>query len=368
MASNLPNDVRAVRRDRGLTVVELAARSGLSRQSIGAIEAGRAVPAIDVALRIARALETPVERLFGVAEDSASIDVEPVSPTMGGRVALGFVDGRWVAHPLSGDRARLSADGFLLHATRSHARVDPVGPLDEARDNVLVMGCAAGLGLLAERLNRRRAAGRFVWFTASSTAALRALARGHVHVAGVHLVDGKTGEANLPDVRRIGPREPVVLVTLGRWEAGLVTRTEDRDRIRGIGDLGRRGVRLAVREIGAGARRLLERELEAAGRSTSIARAAALEAHDHFEVARLVALGAADAGIATRDAAIAHRLRFTVLAEERYDLALTRASLGHPPIERLLDALTSHGFRRDLSALGYDVRATGERVAEIRAA
>ena len=365
----MPNRVRELREARGLSQIALAGAASLTRQSVSAIEAGRAIPGVDVALRIARALDCPVEELFDERSGSDRIRAEPGASHATGRVALAHLGGRWVCHPLHEDGLRISADGIAVASGARHeVEVEPVRPLANARDNVVMMGCAAGLGLLADRLNSRPGAGRFLWFPRSSTAALEALSRGQTHLAGVHLVDGRTGEANTADVRRMSLREPTVLVTLARWEAGLVIRPEDARRIRRVEDLGARGVRLAVREPGAGARRLLEREVRAAGLPATVLRNAQLELKGHLEVARAVAMGVVDSGVATRDAAIAFGLGFVPLAEERYDLALSRSALVDPRVERMLDVLASGPFRRELSSLGYDTRPSGERVAEVRAA
>jgi molybdate-binding protein len=230
------------------------------------------------------------------------------------------------------------------------------------------MGCAAGLGVLADQLNARPGPGRFLWLPRSSTAALEALARGHTHVAGVHLVDPKTGEANIADVRRLAATEPITLVTLARWEVGLVLRPGDARRVRGAADLGQPGLRLVTREPGAGAQRLLERVMRGAGHPLSLIRSSHLKASGHLEVARAVAMGAADTGVATRDAAMAFGLRFVTLAEERYDLALPASALADARLSRLCDVLVAASFRRELSVLGYDVSCSGERVAGMNAA
>jgi molybdate-binding protein len=169
------------------------------------------------------------------------------------------------------------------------------------------------------------------------------------------------------EVRHVAREEPIVLVTLARWEAGLVVRGGG-DAVRRAADLARPGLRIAGREPGAGARRLLERVVRAEGLPTAIARRPHLELPGHLEVAHAVALGAADAGVATRDVALALGLDFVALAEERFDLAFPRSSLSDPRVQRLLDAIVSGEVRRELAALGYDVRGTGERVAEVRAA
>lgn len=266
---------------------------------------------------------------------------------------------------MHGEAARLSADAVVVDADGGRGEVELTRPLAELRDNLVVMGCAAALGLLADRLNARLGAGRFLWLGRSSTAALTGLDRGHAHVAGVHLTDANTGEANVPAIRR-HVRTGTVVITLARWEAGLVAAPGNPRRIRGAGDLARRGLRLVTRETGSGAQNLLERELGRLG-VASTSRVPIL-AHGHLEVAHAVALGAGDVGVATRDAAIAHGLHFVPLAEERYDLAIPASLLDDARIVRLLDAMTASAYRRELSSLGYDVRSCGDRVAELKAA
>ncbi len=368
MVERVANRVRAQREARGLSQLALAERTGLSRQSVGAIEAGRATPAVDVALRIASALDCQVEDLFGAPRDSALLPTDADAPVASGRVAVARISGRWVSYPLVQDGVMTAADGLVTGARHGKVEVEPLRALSEVQENVVMMGCAAGLGLLADRLNTRPGAGRFLWFSRSSTAALQALASQRTHIAGVHLVDAHTGEANVADVRRLGCSEPVVLITLARWEAGLVFRPEDASRIRGIEDLGRPGLRLVGREPGAGAQQLLERKVRGHGLPLKLARQPSMRAAGHLDVARAVAMGAADTGVATRDAAMAFGLGFVALAEERYDLAIPRPVLADARLQRLLDVLVSGEFRRELSALGYDVRPSGERVAEIQAA
>lgn len=363
MAGRESNRVRRVREERGVSQGRLAELVSLSRQSVGAIEAGRAVPGVDVALRIAGALGCRVEELFGAPHEA--IEMASAVPGSLGRVALAHVGGRWVSLPLGGDGLRLSADGFVVSTRGAAVIVEPMRPLADAAQNLVVMGCAAALGLLADRLNGR-GIGRLLWFASSSGAALAALARGETHVAGVHLADTGSGDANVADVRRLGARDALTLVTLARWEAGLVTRG-GAEGARSVADLAHPGVRLVGREGGAGAQRLLERELRATGLPVTLADTP-LRAPGHLEVARAVVMGAADVGVATRDAAMAFGLRFLPLAEERYDLVLPRSLLTDGRVERLLDALVSAPVRRELSALGYDLAETGRRVADVEAA
>jgi molybdate-binding protein len=263
------------------------------------------------------------------------------------------------------DGLRVAADAI---STGTGSQAELLRAASEARDNTLIAGCAAGLGLLTDRSSSQRGAGRYIALPCSSTVALQALAKKQVHVAGVHLVDAKSGNANIADVQRIVRKTALVLVTLARWEMGLVIAPGRAGRVRGPADLVRRGVRVAIREEGSGARRLLDQQLRARGIPSAASLPGALVTTGHLEVAHAVAIGAAETGIATRDAAISFGLGFVAISEERYDLAMHAEDEADPRIQRLLNALSTRGLRQELSSLGYDVSSAGERVAQLSAA
>ena len=60
----MPNSEARLRRAQTMRQEELAQAAGVSRQSIIAIEKGRSVPSLEVALRIARCFSVPVEAVF----------------------------------------------------------------------------------------------------------------------------------------------------------------------------------------------------------------------------------------------------------------------------------------------------------------
>lgn len=59
------NRIPEARRLRGLTQQELARLVGVGRAAISHYESGRRKPDVEMALRLAEALRTTVERLFG---------------------------------------------------------------------------------------------------------------------------------------------------------------------------------------------------------------------------------------------------------------------------------------------------------------
>ena len=56
------------RAERRMTQQQLADQTGVSRQTINAIESGKFVPSTIVALKIARVFERPVEEIFSLEE------------------------------------------------------------------------------------------------------------------------------------------------------------------------------------------------------------------------------------------------------------------------------------------------------------
>lgn len=68
--------LRAVRRQRGLTLERLAEQTGLTKSYLSKIERRQSTPSIAVALKVARALNVDVGRLFSdeAAEEKITVD------------------------------------------------------------------------------------------------------------------------------------------------------------------------------------------------------------------------------------------------------------------------------------------------------
>lgn len=68
--------LRAVRRQRGLTLERLAEQTGLTKSYLSKIERRHSTPSIAVALKLARALDVDVGRLFSdeAAEEKITVD------------------------------------------------------------------------------------------------------------------------------------------------------------------------------------------------------------------------------------------------------------------------------------------------------
>ena len=295
---------------------------------------------------------------------------DPPEPA-GRRVVLGHVGERWVAHAL-GPRTSRSADGLTVaelpgdggsRRVRASLLVPPEG-LDA---NVLVAGCAPVLGVVLDRLERSGPGpgpgpgpGRAHWIPTHSTAALQQLARGQVHVAGIHLEDHDLGADHAALVRRqLGC--PAHLVRLVRWRVGVALSPALGERT--LCELLEPDLRWVVREPGAGVSGVLERALRRVGASPACLRVVRVTA-DHEAVARAVALGAADVGVCIEPVARAQGLGFLPLVEEGFDLVVLDEQLRRPHVARLLHDLDDPSLRREVGALGaYDASAMGHASA-----
>lgn len=376
---NIENRLRSLRIAKGLAQGTLAGMAGVTRQAIYAIEGNQYLPTTAVALRLAGALDCRVEDLFSLMSGGETVEGELVGAlppdSAHARVKVARVGTRLLVRPVAGLGEVLNftvpADGLLIGAAGTSRRAVRGGDRVRVRllrdrrivdGEIVVAGCDPAIFLAGEYLRRRQDQATVVEWAMGSSAAMEALKRGEVHVAGLHIVDPKSGESNLPYLRRHWKGVEVQVVTFASWEQGLMVAPGNPKGIRGITDLARKDVILVNREAGAGARLLLDQRLAAAGIKADQVRGYRRSAGSHLEVARLIAERQADVGMGVRSAARLLGLEFMPLQEERYDLVIPKRYFNdHPGLERLLDILVSRPFRTEVEALGgYDTRETGK--------
>ena len=371
--SEIENNLAVIRQKRGLSAAHLAKVTGVSRQTIYAIEAGSYVPNTALALRLARVLETGVEELFALPGDFPAPDVRieeaailsgPEVPQTGQPVQLCRVDRRMMASAPSPVPWYYPASDAIVTAQTARSGMAKVQVFHAERDfqnRILVAGCDPGISVLARHV---QAAGfELVLAHRNSSQALELLKEGSVHVAGTHLRDEASGESNLPAIGRLFSRNAVAVISFAVWEEGIVTARGNPKAIRGIEDFARPDIIMVNREAGAGSRNLLDAQLKRLKIGARRVRGYERVAPGHLPAAWRVQTGDADCCIATRGAARLFGLGFIPLVSERYDLVIRRQHLDLPGIQALLDVLSRSNFRRELDSLGgYDTRAAGQRM------
>jgi molybdate-binding protein/DNA-binding XRE family transcriptional regulator len=371
--THVENRLAQIRKSRGLGTSDLARRVNVSRQTIYAIEMGTYVPNTEVALHLARELEVGIDELFSLKEgaetspESLAAEVLSASaPEKGQPVRICQIGSRWVGVPVIASPYFMpEADGIIRGTTRTNGRADLIvfAKEEAAQKRLVLAGCDPATGLLS-RMVEKISGIEIVSAAASSKLALSWLRAGKVHIAGSHLEDVKTGEFNLPFIRKEFPDGDFTVVTFARWEEGLVVAPANPKRIRKIEDLARKNIRFVNREPGSGSRALLDQLLRKAGMDTDRIQGYERVAHGHLAAAYCVVSREADVCLATRSAAKTFGLDFMPLHSERYDLVIRKRTADLPGVKAFLDVLQRSTLRRKLEVLaGYDTSETGSVVA-----
>jgi DNA-binding XRE family transcriptional regulator len=325
-----------------LTQAGLAARAGVSRQLIAAVEAGRNTPAVDAGLSIARALGTTVEELF--AEHNPELVVALSDRVRdGAAIRVGRVGDQLVAaeladHGIAGE-AWAKADGVL-----DGGRLRPFPGASPA--GCVLAGCDPAMGV-AEAMLGGLGSRSLLAISAPTGTALRALERGVVHAAVAH---GRPHE--LPE-----PPVPVVRWHLARWQVGLAV--PHRFRGHSFESVLNSGLPIVCRDPAATSQQAFERAQIAAGIGPV---APGPRATGHLDAARLAATLDA-AAVTNEGAARAFDLSFIALEDHAVEVWITDRWLNHPGITALGETLASRAFTERVAHFGgYDLSRCGERV------
>ena len=194
-----------------------------------------------------------------------------------------------------------------------------------------------------------------------SLAGLVALECGEADIAGAHLLDERSGEFNIPFVRRLMSNETVVVINLVQRVQGMMLATKNPKHILGIQDLKRPDITFVNRQKGSGTRILLDSRLISLGIATTKIKGYEHEETTHMAVASLIAQGRADAGLGAQSAANVVGLDFIPLLKERYDLIALQEKFEQPPLSKLHEVISGDGFRNMLRSMpGYDISETGK--------
>ena len=249
------NRLSALRKSRGISAVNLAAQTGITRQAIYAIEAGTYMPNTAVALRLARSLETSVESLFALNDEeipaaktcafelldhsSPIAPGEPIQICRVGRNSIGVAPSPFSAYlPV--------ADGIVSEPGRATVLSE-----SENESRLLLAGCDPALSLLSA--HAREAGIEVVLANGNSSRSLAWLRGGRIDIAGTHLSEPVDTERRL------------AVVTFAVWQEGFVVRRGNPKAIHRAEDLANPNVRFINRDEGSGSRRLFNSLLDAAG-------------------------------------------------------------------------------------------------------
>jgi excisionase family DNA binding protein len=236
-----------------------------------------------------------------------------------------------------------------------------VAPRTKAIERVFLLAAGSddpSLVILHDLYEAQTRSASFFMTTVGSSGGLAAIHSGVADFATAHLLEPRRagfGEVVLPP--------GAVVVEAFYREIGLVVARGNPKGIKAIRDLGRAQLRIVNRQPGSGTRIYLDQELARAKLHGKKISGYESEVTTHFEVARRILRGAADAGLATRTTAESLGVDFIPLTRERFDVVIPKERFFSPGIQVLLGILGSREFRQRVDALGgYDTTGSGRIV------
>jgi excisionase family DNA binding protein len=197
--------------------------------------------------------------------------------------------------------------------------------------------------------------------TGGSLDGLERLGAGEAVVAGLHLLDGETGDYNVPAVTRALPSQDFVLIEWAWRTQGLVVAAGNPRGIETLADLKAGAVPVIRRQEAAGSQLLLAHLLERDGLALDELDIVTETARSETDLGLAILEGRAAAGLAVEAVARGLKLGFVPLLRERYDLLLRRRDYFEPPLQKLLTFALSEAFRTRAEQMGgYDVTGLGQ--------
>ncbi|MFO7952309.1 MAG: molybdopterin biosynthesis protein [Bacillota bacterium] len=289
------------------------------------------------------------------------------------RMTIGFVNGRYIATPLTrGAGVTMSlvrADGLLVIPANSlgfeqnqAVEVALYRPENELRHNLLAAGSHdLIIDLMATVLKERAPGMNLSSAHLGSMGGIIAVGRGQAHLAGVHLFDPETKEYNLPYIKKMLPEAKTHLVNLVYRMQGWIVPKGNPDGLETIEQLADSDLSYVNRQKGAGTRMLFDHLLKEAGLSPQQIYGYEREEHTHLNVAAAVAAGTARVGLGILPAAKAFDLDFVPLVEERYDLLFSDSFYQSSEAKILFEIIRDPQFREQAEAMGgYSMRDAGK--------
>ncbi len=207
---------------------------------------------------------------------------------------------------------------------------------------------------LLEWALRESGCGLATWFDGSADG-LSKMKSGKALAAGVHF-HHPDADGNLQRLRSEWPQAPVVLIEWAKRTQGLVV--AEGSPITDLSDLA--GKVVVQRQLGAGSQSLFEALLDQAGLSTADLSPVSETARSETDVAQAVASGRVEAGFGIETVARQYGLGFVALAEERFDLLVTRRDYFSEAFQQLAATTRIDSFAERAAEFGgYDIRETG---------
>lgn len=251
----------------------------------------------------------------------------------------------------------------LQKTTGAHYPPKNTSPIQHR--SIIISGQDVGLDILANKIETTSSAFRPLRSYVGSLDSLLAMYNGEADIVSTHLLDGDTGQYNIPYIRKILVSHPLITINLMSRTAGLYVQTGNPLQITTWTDIAQTNVTFVNREIGSGARTLLDEQLRLNGILHKEVNGYERVKTSHLSVAGAIANREADVGVGIEKVAHTVGIDFIPLIKERYDLVLLKRPENETLIQTVVQILQSNTFKKQLESIGgYDVSFTGKIMYE----
>lgn len=289
------------------------------------------------------------------------------------RMTIGYVNDQFVANPLTRaagvTMSYVRADGMLVvpadalgYEQGELVEVELLRPLEEIRNSIVFSGSHdLTIDFIFSELKKQRHDMKIVSSHVGSMAGIMAIRKGEAHVAGIHLLDPETKQYNVSYVKKLLAGQDVVLLPFLKRKQGWMTAKGNPFGIEKVEDLLQHGVQFVNRQKGAGTRILFDMMMKEAGITPEEINGYSREMFSHLAVAAEVKGDGQAVGLGIYPAAKVMGISFVPLADEEYDLVMTRAFFESEKGVLLRSVIHSDAFKKLVENIGgYEVVMSAE--------
>lgn len=230
---------------------------------------------------------------------------------------------------------------------------------------IIISGQDNSLDILANHIEKQTKAFRPLRSYVGSLDSLLSMYKGEADIVSTHLLEGDTGEYNVPYICKILVNHRFLVINLvTRW-AGFYVQKGNPKKIKTWIDLTKPGITMVNREIGSGARVLVDEQFRMNQIDPEQVQGYEKIETNHLSVAGVVSKSVADVGIGIEKASFMVDVDFIPLIKERYDLVLLKTPENKELIDLVVRILKSPTFQNELKSIkGHDISQTGQIIYE----
>src|SRR5699024_1747535 len=261
-----------------------------------------------------------------------------------------------------GRQIRVERDALHAYKNQSQNQSPSTVAITPTKDasQLIISGQDNSLDILAKQLTEAMPTFQFLRSYMGSLDGLIAMYQNKADIVSTHLFDGETGTYNLPYTHKILGSKSYIVIHLMKRKAGLFVQKGNPKNIQQWKDFERPDIILANREVGAGARILLDEQLRLHHMKRSNISGYDNVYSSHLDVASQIASQKADVGVGSEQAAKMANVDFIEMIEESYDLVILKSDQNEGVIDQIRTILQTESFLHTLTSLNYNTSETGK--------